>query len=82
MHIARHMWSRSRLGQFVDDELDPALAARVQVHLDECIHCRAEVSSLLGLKTALVQRLGRRADAETVARLQAWATDELPTLSQ
>jgi len=78
MLILRHLWARRRLGQFVDRELEPALAARVSAHIDECADCAVEVTSLIGLKDTLADLAGRRADPATVARLTAWAFDELP----
>lgn len=78
MPFLRHIWASRRLDRYVDRELEPALAARVSVHLDECDRCAAEVMSLIGLKGALADLTGRRASMATVARLTAWARDELP----
>lgn len=80
MRMTRHLWAKGRLERFVDQELGDDLARRVQEHIDECAMCRGEVTSLLGLRAALQQRLGLRVDADSIARLRAWATDELPTL--
>lgn len=78
--MMRHLWAKGRLERFVDHELGDELADRVQEHIDECPMCHDEVASLLGLRAALQNRLGLPADADSVARLRAWATDELPTL--
>jgi len=78
MPFLRHLWASRRLDRFVDRELEPQLAMRVSRHLDECSDCTAEVAALIGLKGALADLTGRRADTAIINRLTLWAHDELP----
>lgn len=56
---------------YLDDELDPAKAAKVAAHLEDCRRCGLEADTYEALKTSL--RQGRTADsAETIWRLRVF----------
>lgn len=78
--LSRHLWSRSRLDRFVDLELSPSDQLRIREHLHECKKCEGDVAALLGLKEALRARVGLGASADAIERLEAWISDEMPSV--
>lgn len=60
------------LERWIDNELDERRARCVDVHVEGCEDCAAEVAALLKLKTS-VRRIRGGGDPDALARLQAEA---------
>lgn len=70
--LHRVRWGRS-LETWVDGELEESRARCVDVHLEECEDCAAEVATLLRMKASIREARGGEGVADAVSRLMAEA---------
>lgn len=59
------------LSAYVDGELEPALGAAVEAHLDGCAECRMELESLREVRRRLAAAPRREAPGDLVRALEA-----------
>jgi anti-sigma factor RsiW len=60
-YMREHRWTHGHLSEYVDRELRPDQAARVEAHVGICPHCRRVLATL---RRTLAGLRSLRADAE------------------
>ncbi|MGH2952075.1 MAG: anti-sigma factor family protein [Solirubrobacterales bacterium] len=45
-HMREHRWTHARLSEYMDHELGPQEASRVEEHIGVCPHCRRVLATL------------------------------------
>jgi anti-sigma factor RsiW len=73
-----HRKMRKLVTAYVDGEIDPAGAAQVAAHLQQCWSCNSDVEQLCLIKASLRNLRARRPAAVAVARLRRWASELRP----
>lgn len=65
MRMIDHMWTRTRIGPYLDGELGGLDLERMSLHLTDCPNCTDQVRWLQDIKLSLV-RLGSAGPGSTV----------------
>ncbi|MCB4757518.1 MAG: zf-HC2 domain-containing protein [Elusimicrobia bacterium] len=65
------------LSAYLDEQLESAQRARIEIHVQSCPDCRAELNKLKSLKTFLQKLPNRSMPAALVTSLEARAAEQL-----